>query len=277
MKKRKKTNAKPIHTKKEYNFYLIVGACITAVLLLFVFVGIFYTPYEPDKMNAAFKLKGISWKHLMGCDQFGRDILSRVMKGSSVTLFVAFGTVFIGTLFGIIIGAVTGYFGGLLDEVLMRVIDALFAFPSILLALVFISVLGSGKYNVIIALGIAFIPSFARIIRSEFMRCRNEDYVKMARLAGASHIRIMFMHILPNILPVLISSIMIGFNNAVLAEASMSYLGIGVQPPDSSLGRMLSESQTYLFSAPWYGIAPGITIILLVLGFGLLGFGLKKS
>lgn len=188
---------------------------------------------------------------------------------------MALGTVAIGTVFGVIIGAFTGYFGGILDEVLMRINDVLFAFPSILLALVFVTLLGGGTWNVIIALGIAFIPSFARIVRGEFIRCKNMDYVRSAKLAGAGDLRIMFVHILPNTVPVLLSAIMIGFNNAVLAEAGMSYLGIGVQPPQSSLGRMLSEAQTYLFSAPGFALFPGIFLIMLVLGFSLLGEGLK--
>ena len=152
----------------------------------------------------------------------------------------------------------------------MRVNDVVFAFPSILLALVFVSIFGTGKYNVIGALGIAFIPSFARIVRGEFIKYREMDYVKSARLAGVPEFRIIFVHILPNAMPVLLSSIMIGFNNAVLAEAGMSYLGIGVQPPSASLGSMLSESQTYLFSAPWYALFPGLMIILMVLGLSLL-------
>ena len=198
-----------------------------------------------------------------------------VLKGGGTTFCVALGTVAIGTVFGVIIGAFTGYFGGILDEVLMRINDVLFAFPSILLALVFVTLLGGGTWNVIIALGIAFIPSFARIVRGEFIRCKNMDYVRSAKLAGAGNLRIMFVHILPNTVPVLLSAIMIGFNNAVLAEAGMSYLGIGVQPPQSSLGRMLSEAQTYLFSAPGFALFPGIFLIMLVLGFSLLGEGLK--
>ena len=135
---------------------------------------------------------------------------------------------------------------------------------------------GTGKYNVVFALGIAFIPSFARIVRGEFIKYRDMDYVKSARLAGVGNLRIMFVHILPNTLTVLVSSIMIGFNNAVLAEAGMSYLGIGVQPPNASLGSMLSEAQSYLFSAPNYAIFPGVMIILLVLGFSLLAEGIKS-
>ena len=199
------------------------------------------------------------------------------MKGAGTSFLVALGTVLIGTVFGVLIGAFTGYFGGTIDEILMRIIDAVFAFPSILLALVFISLLGTGTYQVVIALGIAFIPSFSRIVRSEFLKYKNMDYVKNARLQGASHLRIMFVHILPNTVSVLLSSIMIGFNNAVLAEAGMSFLGIGVQPPAPSLGRMLSEAQSFLFRVPNYALGPGCAIILMVLGFSLLSDGLKKE
>lgn len=263
------------NVKKNYN--LILGGIITGVMLVFILIGFFWTPYDPEAMDATQKFAGMSLRHPFGCDNFGRDILSRVMKGAGTTFLVALGTVLIGTVSGIAIGAFTGYFGGVIDEVLMRIIDAIFAFPSVLLALVFISLLGTGTVQVVLALGIAFIPSFARIVRSEFLKYKNMDYVKNARLQGASHLRIMFVHILPNTVGVLLSSVMIGFNNAVLAEAGMSYLGIGVQPPEPSLGRMLSEAQSFLFRVPNYALAPGIVIILLVLGFSLLGDAWKQE
>ena len=183
----------------------------------------------------------------------------------------------LGAAAGTLVGAFTGYFGGWLDETLMRVNDAVTAFPSILLALVFISLLGFGKYNVILALGVAFVPSYARVIRSEFARHREMNYVKSARLMGAGHLRIMFLHILPNTRQVLLPTLVIGFNNAVLAEASMSYLGIGVKPPDVSLGYMLSESQSYMARAPWYMLTVGGVIVLLILGVSLLGEGLQQK
>lgn len=260
--------------QRDYKFY--AGAVITGVILLLILLGIFYTPYDPEAMNAADKFAGVSFRHLMGCDNFGRDIFSRILKGAGTTLFIAMCTVLIGAGAGMVLGAITGYYGGWLDEVLMRFNDAVLAFPSILVALVFISVMGSGKYHVIIALGIVFIPSFARIIRGEFIHYRNLDYVQSAKLMGASDARIMFVHILPNAWPVILSSVIIGFNNAVLAEASMSFLGIGVQPPDASLGRMLSEAQAFLFSAPWYALFPGVLIVLMILGFALLSEGLKR-
>lgn len=266
-----------IMNKKNYNYNLIIGTVITCFVFLFVLIGCFYTPYDPEEMDSSTRFARVSLQHLMGCDNFGRDILSRVMVGSRATFEVAFSTVLIGTFFGVLLGAFTGYFGGIVDEVIMRIVDAMLAFPSILLALVIIGLFGPGKYNVILALGIAFIPSFARIVRSEYIRCRDLDYVQSARLAGASHLRIIFVHILPNIYTVLLSSIMIGFNNAVLAEAGMSYLGIGVMPPEASLGRMLSEAQTYIFTMPEYAIFPGVILILMVLGLGLLSDGIKNN
>lgn len=260
---------------KKISINLLLGSIITSVMMILTVLGFFWTPYDTTKMDSKNKLAGCSWAHIMGCDNFGRDIFSRVLEGLGNTFVIAFATVCIGVCVGIILGAFTGYFGGWLDEVLMRINDVLFAFPNILLALLFVSLFGTGKYNVILALGIAFIPSFARIVRSEFIKYRDMDYVKSAKLAGVGDLRIMFVHILPNTLPVLVSSVMIGFNNAVLAEAGMSYLGIGVQPPAASLGSMLSEAQSYLFSAPFYAIFPGLMIILLVLGFSLLADGLK--
>lgn len=262
--------------KKTYSPNFIAGFVITAFMLVLILTGFVYTPYDIAKMDSTAKLAAPSLKHLMGCDNFGRDIFSRVLKGMGNTFVIASATVAIGTVCGVTVGAFTGYFGGWLDEVLMRVNDVVFAFPGILLALVFISIFGTGRYNVILALGIAFTPSFARIVRGEFIKYREMDYVKSARLAGAGQFRIIFVHILPNTMPVLASSIMIGFNNAVLAEAGMSYLGIGVQPPNASLGSMLSESQTYLFSAPWYALFPGLMIILMVLGLSLFADGIKK-
>ncbi len=247
-----------------------LGLLFVAVILSLVFVSLFFTPYDPDAMNAGLKLDGPSLSHPFGTDQFGRDILSRVMEGTRTTCLIALITVAAGGGIGTILGALTGYFGGWLDEILMRVNDMIAAFPSILLALVLISVIGTGKYNIVAALSIIFIPSFARMVRGEVAVQKERDYVKNARVMGVSHLRIIFVHILPNILPVLLSAITIGFNNAVLAEAGMSFLGLGVQPPDSSLGRMLSEAQGFLLNAPWYGIFPGLILVITVLGFGLI-------
>ena len=263
--------------KRRMNGYLLAGLIVTGLMAALILVGLVWTPYDPDALLAGPKLEGPSLAHWLGTDSFGRDIFSRVLQGAGTTFLIALSTVAIGAVCGTAVGALTGYFGGVVDEVLMRLNDALTAFPSILLALVFISLLGFGKYNVILALGVAFVPSYARVIRSEFARHREMNYVKSARLMGAGHLRIMFLHILPNTRQVLLPTLVIGFNNAVLAEASMSYLGIGVKPPDVSLGYMLSESQSYMARAPWYMLTVGGVIVLLILGVSLLGEGLQQK
>ncbi len=250
------------------------GMVITLFMLVVILVGIFWTPYDPNAMDGTARLAAPSLAHPLGADNLGRDILSRVVEGAGATFLIAAATVAIGLVVGLLLGGLTGYYGGWLDEVLMRVCDAITAFPSILLCLVLIAIFGSGKYNIILALGILFVPSFSRIVRAEVAKQKALDYVRSAKLMGVGDMRILFVHIMPNIVPVLLSAVAIGFNNAVLAEASMSYLGVGVQPPDPSLGRMLSEAQTYLLSAPWYALSVGGAIILLILGFGLLSEGL---
>lgn len=263
-------STKKMGRKKKYNMNFIVGLILVGIVLTMVVVGIFYTPYDPNQMSGMSKNMAPSFLHPFGTDNFGRDILSRVMQGSITTFLIAVVTVAIGAAGGVLIGAITGYFGGWIDEILMRINDGVASFPSILLALIMVSVVGTGKYNIILALGIVFIPSFARVIRSEYVTQKQMDYVKGAKVMGAGPLRIMFIHILPNTYPILISSLVIGFNNAVLAESGMSYLGLGVQPPDASLGRMLAEAQVYLFNAPWYALAPGLVIIFTVLGFSLI-------
>ncbi len=252
---------------------MIVGGILAAAVTVFMLVGLFYTPYDPEAMDLSMKFAPASLAHPFGCDQFGRDVLSRALQGSGVTFLVAAGTLCIGGGLGTLLGLFTGYFGGWPDEMIMRFNDLIVAFPSILLALIFISLLGPGKYNVILALGIVFIPSFARIVRSQVIVHKDMDYVKSARLMGVGHLRILFVHILPNIRRTLFSALAIGFNNAALSEAGMSYLGIGVQPPDASIGRMMSETQAYIFTAPWSVLFPGLAMILMVLGFGLLSDG----
>ena len=262
---------------KKRNPYLTAGLVMTGILTALIVMGVFWTPYDPNAMAAGPKLAGPSLAHLMGTDGFGRDIFSRVLKGAGTTYGIALCTVAIGAVCGTVLGAVTGYFGGIVDDVLMRLGDVLTAFPSILLALVVISLLGPGKTgNVIIALGLVFIPSFARMARGTYASLREVNYVKSARLMGASSGRILWRHILPNTWSVLLPALTIGFNNAVLAEASMSYLCIGVTPPDASLGYMLSESQGMFVSAPWYALGTGLTLVWMIFGVGLIGEGLQR-
>ncbi|MBE6963645.1 MAG: ABC transporter permease [Ruminococcaceae bacterium] len=262
---------------KQKNWYLRAGLFLTAALALLVLVGCFWTPYDPSALMSGPKLQPPTLQHLMGTDKFGRDIFSRVLKGTWTTFSIALGTVAVGAVLGTVVGALTGYFGGLVDDALMRINDALTAFPSILLALVVISVAKpNSKFGIIAALGAVFIPSFARVSRTAFAALRDVNYIKSARLMGAGSGRILLVHILPNTMPVLLPAITIGFNNAVLAEASMSYLGIGVTPTDPSLGYMLSEAQGLFTAAPWYALCTGLVLVLLVFGVGLLGEGLQR-
>ena len=263
--------------KKRLNSYLVAGLIITGLMLLITLVGVFWTPYAPTAMKYG-RFQPPSLSHLFGTDNFGRDIFSRVLKGAGTTLTIAISTVSIGAVIGTLVGAVTGYFGGLIDDVLMRLNDALTAFPSFLLALLIVSLVGPGKkYSVVLALGLVFIPSFARVMRSEFASLRSRNFVTSARLMGARSARILFIHLLPNTFRVLLPAFTIGYNNAVLAEASMTFLGIGVTPPDASLGYMLSEAQSMLKAGPWYALSTGLTIVLLVFGVGLIGEGLQAQ
>ena len=262
---------------KKWNKYFVAGLIMTGLAVLLGVLGLFWTPYSTTAMSAAERFAAPSLRHWFGTDNFGRDIFSRVTQGMSTTILISAAVVLISGAAGVLLGALTGYFGGVLDEAVMRVTDAVNGFPSILLALVMISILGNGRQNLILSLGIVFVPSYVRIVRGEYLRLRDADYIKRARLMGVGRFRILFVHILPNILPVFGVSVMIGLNNAILAESGMSYLGIGVQAPDASLGNMLSDAQGYLQAAPWYALAPGLVIVWIVLGFSLFGEGIRRQ
>jgi len=269
------TPRKPKRVKRNSFFY--IGGVISGFMSLMILISLFWTPYDPNLINGKAKMLAPCAAHLFGTDNLGRDIFSRVMQGAGTTFLVALCVVAIGCLAGILIGSLCGYYGGLADLLLTRICDTITAFPAILLALVIVAVTGGGTYHIIWALGILFIPSFARIVRTEYARAANMNYVQSARLMGASDFRILYVHILPNIMPVLLPTITIGFNNAVLSEASMSFLGIGVQEPQASLGSMLNNAQTYLRNAPWFALSTGLVIVLLILGFSLLSEGLQQS
>ena len=263
--------------EKGFSWSFRTGAVITAVMLALIVTGFFWTPYDPDAMKGSAKFLSPGLLHIMGTDNFGRDILSRVLRGAGTTFLISAVTIVCSSLIGTAVGAITSYIGGTLDEVLMRINDGIASFPSVLLAMVLISLLGTGKYKIMAALIIVFIPSYARVMRGEFLKYRNMEYVCSAKLMGAGGVRIVTRHIFPLCVPALLSSLTIGFNNAVIAEAGMSYLGLGVQPPDASLGRMLAEGQAYITSSPWCVLGPGIFMILMILGAGLLGDGIGDS
>lgn len=262
---------------KKMNRSLICGLAMLLLVSVPVVVSFFWQPYDVNVMDYGAVFEKPSIRHIFGTDNFGRDIFTRVVEGIRSTFAIAVFTVLSGAVIGTLAGALTGYYGGIADEILMRVNDCLASFPSILLALVIVSILDKGTLNICIALGIVFIPSFARIMRAEFMAEKSRDYVANAKLMGAGDLRIIFIHIFPNTLPVLISALLVGLNNAVLAEAGLSYLGLGVQPPDPSLGRMLSEAQVYIWGAPWYVISTCAVMVLAILGITLVSENIGVS
>ena len=255
---------------------LSIGAVLTAAVLLIALVSFAYTPYNVTAMDISARSQPPSLAHLAGTDMLGRDIFSRLMVGARFTLLVAASTVAVSTVAGSILGLLAGYIGGIADEVLMRVIDALTSFPGILIALVIVTVMDYGQYTIILALCIMFVPSYTRIVRMGTVQYKDSEFVQNYRVYGASHLRLLLVHIYPNIMPVLIPSIIIGFSNAILAESSMSYLGLGIQPPAPSWGWMLNEAQGLIFTAPWYALSAGLMIVLTIVGFNCLGEGLRK-
>lgn len=258
------------------NKNFILGSCMVGLMVLIMVVGFFYMPYDPDVMDTEHELQFFSAAHPLGTDQFGRDILSRIMEGTRVSFLVGALTVVFGLVVGGAVGAVAGYYGGKIDEVIMKLIDTQMAFPGVLLALMLIAVFGNSLQNLIFALGIMSIPRFARITRSGFIKYRDAEFIKAGRSRGAGDGRIIFLHILPNIVPELIVTSSLGFAGAVMSEAGLSYLGLGIQPPTPSFGKMLSEAQAEILQAGWYVLVPAAAITLLVMGFNLIGDALQE-
>jgi len=258
---------------KNKNF--LIGTILVSFLLLIMIISFFYTPYDPVKMDYGNTFKNSSIQHLFGTDNFGRDILSRIMEGTQTAFYVGFFTILIGGIIGIFIGSLAGYFGGIIDEILMRFIDAQMAFPGVLIALIIISIFGTGITNTIIALGIMSIPRFARMTRGGYLQFKEVEFVKAAKARGAGSFRIMYIHILPNIVSSLVVTASLTFASAILAEAGLSYLGLGIQPPTPSWGMMLKDAQNFIYIHPIEIIFPGIMITIMVLGFNFLGDGLR--
>ena len=253
----------------------VVGA---AILSTFVLVGVFgpyLAPHDPAAMNPTHALAEPSLTHPFGTDHYGRDIFSRVLAGARIALIVAVGVPAISLTIGVPVGLVSGYFGGHVDNVLMRLMDSLFAFPAVLLGLTLIAVFGTGLTNIIIAIGIVFIPQFARITRGSAVSASKEEHVKAARALGGSNVRIIALHIFPFCISAIMVQATITAAAAILVEASLSFLGVGMQPPDPSWGSMLQVAKGYLGHAWWFGFFPGVAIIFAVMGFNLLGDGLR--
>jgi peptide/nickel transport system permease protein len=254
----------------------IVGAFIVLVTFLMAALAPIVSPYSPSGQGGG-RLAAPDAEHLMGTDELGRDVLSRVIYGSRASLQVGAVSVVLALVVGVVVGVLAGFYGGWIDDWLMRLIDIVFAFPGLVLAIVIAGLLGPSRTNAMIAIGIVYAPAFARVIRGSVLSVMAESYVEAARVVGAPDYRIMLRHLLPNIMAPIIVLTTVYLSTAILSEASLSFLGLGTQPPEPSWGGMLNAARRFMELAPWLAIFPGGAIMLVVLGFNFLGDGLRDA
>lgn len=263
----------------------IAMAALCVLALLFVIAGTFLAlkltgvpwPFDPNDPQLTVKLKPPSAAHWLGTDNLGRDVLTRLLHGTYISLSVGFLAVFVSLTIGVAVGAVSGYFGGWLDNTLMRVVDAIMCFPSFFLILTVIALLGPSFLNVTIVIGLVSWTGTARLVRAEFLSLREMEYVRAARALGQSSGWIIFRHILPNALAPVYVTAVLGVAGAIMTEAGLSYLGFGVQPPQASWGNLIADGRTYILDAWWLILFPGIAIFVTTLAFYLTGEGLRRS
>ncbi|MGY1742200.1 MULTISPECIES: ABC transporter permease [unclassified Blastococcus] len=254
------------------------AAASAVVLLLIVLVAVFdetIAPDGPNDQDQSIALQPPSWDHPFGTDEFGRDVFSRVILGAGTSLRVGFLSVAVALVAGTLIGLLAGFYGRWVDDVLMRLMDVLFAFPAVLLAIAIVAIRGEGTGNAILAIGIVYVPIFARVTRASVLGVREEVYVRASRSVGASDLRLLTRHVLPNAAPPIIVQTSVSLGFAVLAEAALSFLGLGPRPPNPSWGLMLADGRGFIEQAWWYTVFPGLAIVLTVLCFNLLGDGLR--
>jgi len=253
----------------------LLGLAVVIFVVLSSLSADIVAPFSPLKLSLSNRIKAPSGNHIFGTDHFGRDILSRVLYGGRVSLQVGLFSVMLAALVGIILGAIGGYFGGRIDYLIVLFMDALISFPTLLLAIGLMAVMGPGVKNIIIALALVFIPTYGRVVRGSVLSIRQKEYIEAARNAGSGHLKIIFLHVLPNTMAPLIVITTISVANAILIEAALSFLGLGVPPPAPSWGNILSDGRNFISQAPWLTIFPGLAITLSVLGFNTLGDGLR--
>lgn len=267
----------PVSKRFRRNYAAIVGLVIVLLLLIIAIFAPQLADVSPAEQNLRERLQPPSLEHPFGTDEFGRSILSRVVYGTRISLLTGLAPVALSLLLGTFIGLVAGFFGGKLDGILMRLMDVLLAFPSLLLALAVVGVLGPGLTNAILAIAIVNIPQYARIVRSVVLGTREEDFVQAARSLGATSPRIILRHVFPSTIGPLTVQATLGIGFAILAMSGLSFLGLGVQPPTADWGEMLARGRRFLPDATWLLIFPGAAISLTVLGFNLLGDGLRDA
>ena len=268
---------KNLWRKLKKNKAALVGLGILIVYAVIFVFGPWLAPYDPFEIDLTNKLLGPNMEHLMGTDDKGRDILSRILSGAYLTMGVGICAVLFGCIIGVTIGLIAGYYGGIIDSIISRIMDVMLAFPGILLALAIVSALGTSLVNVTIAVGFFSIPMFARIVRGSTMEVKKLEYIDAVRTLGANDVIIIGRHILPNILSPIIIQASMRLATAILSAAGLSFLGLGAQPPSPEWGAMLSTGRDFLFNAPHIALFPGLMISVLVLGLNLLGDGLRDA
>ncbi len=255
----------------------LIGGIIIVFFIFIALVGPYFTAYDPLKIDLRNKYQGASLAHPLGTDNLGRDTLTRLVYGARTTFIISFTAVLSGSIIGLLLGVVAGYFGGRVDDILMRITDILLAFPGLLLAIAIVAILGNGIINTIIAIAIYNIPYIARIVRGSVLTIRNNEYIQAAKVIGASNTRIILTHIIPNSFSQVIVNTTLSLGTAILTSSSLSFLGLGVQPPYPEWGSMLSKAREVIRTVPIATLAPGIAITLVVLSFSLLGDGLRDA
>lgn len=252
---------------------------LALILITFLIAGLafFIAPYDPGKTEVSMKLKAPSFQHLLGTDQLGRDIFSRMLYGSRISLSVGFVAVGISIFIGVLVGALAGYYGRWIDSLLMRFVDTMLCFPSFFLILAVVALLGPSIFNIMVVIGVTSWMGTSRFVRAEFLSLRERDFTQAAMALGVKDSRIIFRHILPNALAPVFVTATLKVASAILIEAGLSFLGFGVQPPAPSWGNILTEGRTYIFDAWWLTVFPGLAILIIVLSFNLLGEGLRDA
>ncbi len=259
------------------NRLAVIGFALIAIFVLVAIFASLIAPFDPIQQNYDQLLKPPSFTHWFGTDNLGRDVLSRVIYGTRVSLTAGVVAVSLAALIGVSLGLLAGFLGGVTDNIIMRLIDAMLAFPFLVLAISLAAILGPSLQNAMLAIAVVSIPVFARVTRGQVLSERERDYVQAAKALGANDLRIMLQHVLPNIAGPIIIQCTLSIAGAILAESSLSFLGLGVQPPTPSWGEMLNVARGYLRDAPWTAIAPGVLIFIAVLAFNLLGDGLRDA
>jgi len=273
----KTTQAAEVWRRLKRNKAAIIGGVIVLIYVLVALFAPVISPYPPNEGELSKRLKGPSAENWLGADALGRDILSRVIHGARVSLQIQVAAVLIALVAGTLLGMFGGYYGGITDNAIMRIMDILLAFPGIFLAISIIAVLGPGLMNLILAAGIYSIPQFARIVRGSILSLREKEFVEAARAAGESDASILFRYLLPNSMAPIIIQTSLRMATVLLTAAGLSFLGLGVQPPEAEWGAMLSTARPYLITAPHVATFPGLAIMLVVMGFNLFGDGLRDS